>query len=187
MIDPLINSTRQRMKKAIEVTRTDLTSIRSGRATPALVENIVVAVYDGTQRLKLMELATITTTDAKSLVIAPYDPSVIAEIQRGLEAANTGLTPVVDGEIIRIALPPLSEERRQEYSKLARIKLEAGRVMLRQIRHDAMKDISKMETSGDISEDEKIFGEKKIQELTDEMVAEIDAIGQKKEAELMQV
>ncbi len=187
MIDPVINTTRDRMKKAIEVTGTDLSSIRSGRATPALVENIVVAVYGGTQHLKMMELSTITTADAKSIVISPYDPSIITEIQRGLEAANVGLTPVIDGEIIRISLPPLSEERRQEYIKLAKTKLEGGRIMIRQVRHESMKDLSKMEAEGTASEDEKAMGEKKVQELTDEMIAEIDAIGQKKEADLMQV
>ena len=183
MIDPLISSTRDRMKKAIEVTRNDLSSIRSGRATPALVENIVVAVYGGSQHLKMMEVATLTTADAKTLVIAPFDPSIISEIHRGLEAANAGFTPVIDGEIIRISLPPLSEERRQEYIKLAKTKLEAGKVMVRQVRHDAMKDLGKME----ISEDEQKLGEKKIQELTDEMIAELDALGVKKEQELLEV
>lgn len=187
MVDLLLTTTRDRMKRAIEAVRTDLSSIRSGRATPALVENIVVSVYEGTQHLKIMELATITTMDAKTIVIAPYDPSIIIEIQKGLEVANIGVTPVIDGEIIRITLPPLSQERRLEYIKLAKAKLEAGRVMIRQVRQDAMKDISRKEDGGDISEDEKTLGEKKIQELTDEMVAEIDSMGKKKEDELMQV
>lgn len=187
MIDSILSSTRERMKKAIEVTRTDLSSIRSGRATPALVENVVVAVYGGTQHLKMMEVSTITTLDTKTLVISPFDPSIINEIARGIEAANVGLTPNVDGEVIRISLPPLSEERRQEYLKLAKAKLESGRIMVRQVRHDAMKELSKVESDGTISEDEKKTGEKKIQELTDEMIAEIDAMGQKKEEELMTV
>jgi ribosome recycling factor len=187
MLDIQLNQTRERMKKAIEVTRTDLGSIRSGRATPALVENIVVAVYGGTQHLKVMELATITTTDAKTIVISPYDPSIIAEIERGIAAANTGLSPVVDGEIVRITIPSLSEERRQEYIKLAKAKLESGRIMVRQVRHDAMKELAAAEASKDISEDDRKHGEKKVQELTDEMIAEVDAIGEKKEAELLQI
>ncbi len=187
MIEPVTNQARDHMKKAIEVTRTDLSSIRSGRATPALVENIVVSVYGGSQKLKIMELATITTMDAKSIVIAPFDPSIISEIERGLQEANVGLTPVVDGEIIRITIPLLSEERRQEYIKLARTKLEGGRIMIRQIRHEAMKNLKKLEEEGTISEDERKHGEKVIQELTDEMIAEIDALGEKKEAELVQV
>ena len=184
MIDPVIAQTRDKMKKAIEITRTDLASVRSGRATPALVENIVIPVYGGTQHLKLMELATITTMDAKTIVISPYDPSVKGEIEKGIAAANTGLSAVIDGEILRISIPPLSEERRQEYIKLAKAKLESGRVMIRQIRHEAMKDFAKLE---ELSEDEELAGEKKVQELTNEMVAEIDSIGEKKEAELLQV
>lgn len=187
MIDTILNSTRDRMKKAIEVTHTDLASIRSGRATPALVENIVVSVYGGTQHLKMMELSTITTMDAKTIVISPYDPSIIAEIAKGLEAANTGLSPHADGEIIRITIPPLSEERRQEYIKLAKVKLEAGKVMVRGVRHDAMKEISKTEADGNLSEDEKKLAEKKVQELTDEMIAELETMGMKKDAELLQV
>jgi ribosome recycling factor len=187
MIDALLNSTRERMKKAIEVTRVDLSSIRSGRATPALVENIVVAVYGATQHLKVMELATISTVDSKTLVISPYDPSILAEIERGIAAANVGLNPVVDGEILRITIPPLSEERRQDYIKLARVKLEAGKVMVRGVRHDAMKELDGAMASKDVGEDEKKAGEKKVQELTDEMIAELEAMEAKKEAELMQV
>jgi len=187
MIDALLNSTRERMKKAIEVTRVDLSSIRSGRATPALVENIVVAVYGATQHLKVMELATISTVDSKTLVISPYDPSILAEIERGIAAANVGLNPVVDGEILRITIPPLSEERSQDYIKLARVKLEAGKVMVRGVRHDAMKELDGAMASKDVGEDEKKAGEKKVQELTDEMIAELEAMEAKKEAELMQV
>lgn len=187
MIDAVLNATRDRMKKAIEVTRTDLASVRSGRPTSALVENIVIPVYAGTQHLKLMELATITVSDAKTIVISPFDPSVIVEIEKGIAAANTGLSPVVDGEVVRISIPPLSEERRQEYIKLAKAKLESGRIMVRQIRHEAMKDIAKLNDEHQISEDENKAGEKKIQELTNEMIAEIDSIGDKKEAELLQI
>ncbi len=187
MIDALIGSTRDRMKKAIEVTRTDLSSIRSGRATPALVEHIVVSVYGGTQHLKVMELATISTQDSKTLVIAPYDPSIIAEIERGIAGANTGLNPVVDGEVLRISIPPLSEERRQEYTKLAKVKLEAGKVMVRGVRHDAMKELDGALASKDLGEDEKKAGQKKVQELTDEMIAELETMEAKKEQELMQV
>src|SRR3990167_6458870 len=146
MIDPVTNQARDQMKKAIEVTHTDLSSIRSGRATSALVENIIISVYGGSQKLKVKELATITTMEAKTIVIAPFDPSIIAEIERGLQEANAGFTPVVDGEIIRITLPPLSEERRQEYIKLARTKLEAGRIMVRQVRAEAMKHLKKLES-----------------------------------------
>jgi ribosome recycling factor len=181
MIDPILNAAREKMKKAIDVTRTDLTSIRSGRATPALVENIVIMAYGGTQRLRVVEMATISTVDAKTLVIAPYDISTIGEIEKGILAHSAGLTPVIDKEIIRITIPLLSEERRLEYIKLAKAKLEAGKVMVRQVRGDAMKGLK------DFPEDEKKHGERLVQELTDEMVAEIDTMGTRKEAELLQV
>lgn len=175
------------MKKALEVTTNDLASIRSGRATPALVENIMVLAYGGSQKLRVLEMATITTMDAKTLMIAPYDPSTLVDIEKGITAANSGLTPVIDSEIIRISIPPLSQERRMEYIKLAKAKLESGRVMIRQIRHEGMKDIKKAVDDKSISEDQQRTGEKMVQELTDEMIAEIDNLGTKKEAELMQV
>ena len=187
MIEALLHQTREKMRKAIAVTHNDLSSIRSGRATPALVEHIVIPAYGGSQRLKLMEMATITTMDAKTIMIAPYDPSQTGDIERGILEANVGLTPVIDGEILRISIPSLSEERRLEYLKLAKTKLEAGRVMVRQIRGDAMRDIKKLEGAGNVSEDQQKHGEKLVQELTDEMIAEIDSLGEKKEAELMQV
>ena len=182
MIEQILNTAREKMKKALDVTRTDLTSIRSGRATPALVENIMILAYGGTQKLRVQEMATITTLDSKTVVITPYDPSTIAEIEKGILAGSSGLTPVVDRDIIRITIPLLSEERRMEYVKLAKAKLEAGKVMVRQIRGDAMKELKKL-----ANEDEEKHGEKLVQELTDEMVAEIDTMGAKKEAELLQV
>ena len=187
MIDPLLSNTRDRMKKSIEVTQADLASIRSGRATPALVENIVISAYDGTQRLKIMEMATITTMDSKTIVIAPYDVSTIQEIEKGIMETNTGITPVVDGEIIRITIPLLSQERRLEYIKLAKAKLEAGRIMVRQVRQEGMKELKKLEEAKEISEDDQKNGEKRIQELTDEMIADVDAMGQRKEQELLQI
>ncbi|MCL4360621.1 ribosome recycling factor [Patescibacteria group bacterium] len=187
MIDTILNQARDRMRKAIDVTKTDLQSIHSGRATPALVEHIVIAAYGGSQRLKLTELATITAMDSRTIAVAPFDPSITPEIEKGILEANTGLTPVVDGDLIRITIPALSEERRQEYIKLARTKLEGGRIMIRQIRGEAMRDVKKDEEDRTISEDERTLAGKKIQELTDEMIAELDALGDRKEQELGQV
>jgi len=187
MVDTILAATRDRMKKALEVTTADLSSIRSGRATPALIENIVISAYGGSQKLRVMEMATITTMDAKTIVIAPYDASTIAEIEKGILAGSAGLTPVIDGDIIRITIPPLSQERRVEYLKLAKTKLEGGRVMIRQVRHEAMRGLDRAASDTSISEDQQKSGEKKIQEMTNEMIAEIDMLGQKKEAELMQV
>ena len=187
MIDPILTVTRQNMQKALDVTRQDISSVRSGRATPALVENMVVSVYAGTQRLKLMELATITAQDAKTILISPFDVSITSEIAKGIQVANSGLTPSVDGEAIRISLPPLSEERRKEYIKLVGAKLEAGRIMVRQVRHESLRDVKRLLDEKQITEDQNKSAEKKIQELTDDMVQEIDEIGRKKEEELLQI
>lgn len=187
MFEDLLAQTRTKMQKALEIIRQDLATIHTGRATPALVENVVVLVYGGTQRLKIMELVTITTSDPKTLVITPFDPSIIEEIERGLLEANLGLTPVLEGEVIRITIPPLSEERRQEYLKLAKQKLEAGRIMIRQLRHEVMSDLKRKFEAKEISEDDRRRQEKNLQELTDKYIAEIDDLGRRKEEELMQV
>jgi ribosome recycling factor len=187
MIDTILSQTKDRMKKALDVSREDIATIRSGRATPALVENIVVSVYGGSEHLKVMEVATITTMDAKTIVIAPYDPSVIGEIEKGLQEANTGLTPVIDGEIIRISMPPLTEERRKEFIKLAKTKVEAGKIMVRQVRQDMMHEVKKEIDAKEINEDQKKMAEKHIQDITDSAIVELEDLARKKEAELMQV
>lgn len=187
MTDELITTTRVKMSRALDVTREDLSSIRSGRATPALVENIVIGAYGGSQRLKVKELATLTTVDAKTIVIAPFDPSTIQEIEKGIHETNSGLTPVIDGEIVRISIPPLSEERRLEYIKLVKTKIEAGKIMIRQVRQEAMKDAKKLEDEKTITEDMHKHLEKQIQEVTDKMVNELEEMEKKKETELLQV
>jgi len=186
-MERILQEVRDNMKKALLVVREDLGTVRSGRASPALVSHLVISVYGNTQKLKLEELATIITQDVKTLVIAPFDPSIIADIEKGILEANIGFTPVVDGDIIRMSIPSLSEERRREYLKLARVKLEGGRVMVRQIRHEGMRDLKNLLEENLISEDQKKHAEKKIQEITDEMIADIDSLGEKKEAELMQL
>lgn len=187
MIDIILSQTKNNMRKAIEVTRMDLSSIRSGRATSSLVENIVIPAYEGSQKLRVVEMATISVPDAKTIVITPYDPTIREDLVRGIQAGSANLTPVSDGDVIRITIPPMSQEQRQEYIKLARTKLEGGRIMVRQVRQEAMKDLKRELEGKTISEDQEKIGEKKVQELTDEMISEIDGLGDRKEAELMQV
>jgi ribosome recycling factor len=187
MIDIILSQTKEKMRKAIEVTRTDLSSIRSGRATSSLVENIVIMAYEGTQKLRLMEMATIGIPDAKTIVITPFDPTTREDIIRGIQTGSSNLSPVSDGDVIRITIPAMSQEQREEYIKLARTKLEGGRIMIRQVRQEAMKDLKRELEEKTISEDQEKIGEKKVQEITDEMIGEIDSIGERKEVELMQV
>ena len=137
-MDPLVTTTKQKIQKILEVIKGDLGSVRTGRASPALVEGLVISVYGGSAKLKVMELATVGVSDARALVLTPFDPSIINEIQKGIQEANVGFTPVVDGHLIRINIPPLSQERREELIKAMRHKLENGKVMVRQARKDAM-------------------------------------------------
>lgn len=183
-MDNLLSDTRNKFSKVLGIIRDDLSTVRTGRAAPSLVENIVINCYGGTQKLKVLELATIAAQDPQTIVITPFDGSIIGEIQKGIQEANVGLTPVIDGQILRISIPQLSEERRQELIHLMRQKLENGKIQVRQIRHDGMNDVKKEEG---ISEDEVSRLEKEIQKLTDETMTEIDAMGKKKEEELMQI
>ncbi|KKS97593.1 MAG: ribosome recycling factor, ribosome recycling factor [Candidatus Gottesmanbacteria bacterium GW2011_GWA2_43_14] len=187
MEEPLITETRARMQKALQVLADDLGTIRTGRATPALVENVVISAYEGTQNLKLREMATITTEGPRTVLIAPFDPSVIRDIEKGINSANLGFTAAPDGNILRINIPALTSDRRVEFIKLAGTKIEGGRVLVRQVRHDVMSNIKRSFEAKELSEDDKKRLEKEIQDLTDNMMEEIEAMRHKKEEELQQV
>ncbi len=186
-MDNTVSEMRRKMIKVLEVIRGDLATVRTGRATPALVENIAVSVYGGAQRLRIMELATIGASESNVLTLTPFDSSIIDEIQKGILAANVGLTPSTDGHVIRIIIPSLSEERREELTKLVGQKLENGRIMLRQVRHEAMDSVKKQFTDKVVSKDELMRLEKDIQKVTDETMAQIELLRENKEAELMQI
>lgn len=178
-----LNLVSQSMQKVLEVIKSDLSTVRTGRAAPSLVENIMVNAYGGTTKLRVLELAHVTSSDPQTLVITPFDPTITDEIQKGIMEARVGLNPVVDGQIIRISIPPLSEERRKDLIHLVNQKLEGGRIQIRQVRHEAMEELKKQ----NLSEDEENRLEKEIQKLTDDSIAEIDALGKRKEEELMQI
>ncbi len=183
-MDPLAATTKKKIDKVLDILNGDLSTIRTGRAAPALVENIVISAYGGSTRLKVVELATIGSTDAQTLVLTPFDPSIAHEIQKGIEAANIGFSPVIDGNIIRISIPPLSQDRRAELIKAMKHKLENGRIMVRQVRHEAMDSIKK-EYEG--REDDIKRLEKEVQKLVDDTMGTIDDWGRQKETELLQI
>lgn len=183
-MNDVTTKTTEQMKKVLEVIHADLSTVRAGRATPALVENIIVSAYGGSARLKVLELATIGTLDSQTLVITPFDGSIIGEIQKGIVEAGTGLNPVIDGQVIRISIPALSEERRQELIKMMKQKLENGKIMIRQVRHESMEEIKKNEG---LSEDEVERLEKEVQKITDDHMGQIDEMGKRREEELMQI
>lgn len=178
---------RQKLQEVVELVKTDISSIRTGRAHSGLVENIEILAYGGQTRLKLNELSTITVPDANSIIIDPYDKSIIGDIRKGIEAANLGLNPNIDGEFIRLSIPPMTTEDRERYVKLLSQKIESGRIMVRQVRGDAMKSIGKKHEDKEISEDEKFAQEKQLQKIVDEFIAKIEEIGEKKKEELLSV
>ncbi|MDP3987780.1 MAG: ribosome recycling factor [Candidatus Levybacteria bacterium] len=187
----LLNQTKQKMQKVLEVIRIDLGTVRTGRATPSLVENISINAYGGPpaggSRLKILELATIHSSDSQTLIITPFDASIIGEISKGILEVNVGLTPVIDGAVIRISIPPLSEERRQQLIHLMKQKLEGGKIQVRQMRHEAMSEIKKKYNDKEISEDDLLHLEKGVQKETDAVMEQIDEMGKRKEEELMQI
>jgi ribosome recycling factor len=180
-------SIRSQMQEVLDLITSDIASIRTGRAQPALIESLEIAVYGGQQKLKINELATITAPEPQSLIIDPWDKSIIGEIRQGILAANIGLNPAIDGEIIRISLPPLTTEDREKYVKLLSTKLENGRVMIRQVRKEALRDIRRSFEEKEISEDEKFNLEKRLQEITDEFMEKISKVGETKKQELLQI
>ena len=180
-------SVRSKMQQVVDLITSDIGAIRTGRASPALVEGLEVSVYGGAQKLKVQELATISAPDTVTLVIDPWDKSIIGEIRQGILSANVGMNPNIDGEIIRISFPPLTTEDREKYVKLLSTKLENGRVMIRQIRGDAMHEIRKTFEAKEITEDEKFSQERHLQEITDEFIGSIEAVGERKKAELLQI
>lgn len=181
----MLEEVRQRMLKSIDFLKSELAQIRTGRASPALLENVEVLSY-GT-KMKLQELAQISAPDPKQLIVSPWDKTIIADVARGIEAANLGLNPIVDEEVIRINIPPLTEERRKEFTRLARQKAEMARVGIRSIRHDLLTELKRKKDAGEISENEAERLEKQLQELVEEMIDEVDVLVDKKEAELLQV
>ena len=178
---------KQKMARVLEFVKGDIATIRTGRATSSLVENIVINAYGGTTKLRVLELANISVPDAQSIVVAPYDQSLIGDIRRDIIAANTGLTPVIDNNLIRLAVPSLTTERRLEYVKLLHVKLEDGRVKIRQIRHEKMGELKRAFEAREITEDDRRGDEEELQKITDDMMQEIENLGKSKEAELMQV
>jgi len=179
------NQLRAKMSQVLDAVKTDIASIRTGRITPALVENIVVGVYGGTQKLKIVELGTISVADSQTLTIEPWDKSIIGEIRKGILEANVGLNPSMDETKIRISLPPLTTEDREKYVKLLSSKLENGKIMIRQARGDAMQTAKRAYEDKSMTEDEKFRVEKDVQKLTDEFVGKIEEIGEAKKQELL--
>lgn len=187
MDNQIILQTKQRMEKAFSVLREDFGTVKTGKATPQLVENIVINAYGGSARLKVMELATIHVVDHQTITITPFDHTVLGDIERGIADGQMGLGLATDANLIRVTIPPLSQERREEFVKLIHKKAENGKIMIRQARAESNDDIAKMKKDGDITEDDEKRMEKEVQKLTDEFVEKIEETKDAKERELMTV
>ena len=174
---------RVRMDKITTLFVNDIASIRTGRATPGLIENVVVTVYGG-QKMKLIELGSIGVPDVRSLTFEPWDQTLIREISNGIVAASIGMTPAVDGNIIRMSLPMLTVEQREDYIKLLGRKLEGARVMVRDARADFRNDLQKAKQDKTVSEDEFKRDETELQKITDEYIKKLEVISKKKEVEI---
>jgi len=185
MIDDYLQDARDRMHKSVDATRGSFTSVRTGRASPALLDRIVVEYY-GTQT-PLKQMATVNAPEARLLTIQPYDKSSMKAIERAIQESDLGLTPNNDGSIIRLQIPDMTEERRREMVKVARHLAEDGRVAIRNIRRDVMHDLRELKDAGEIGSDDEHRGEQQLQKLTDEQIAEVDAALKAKEAEILEV
>lgn len=173
------------MKKAVEFTKRDFESIHTGKASPSMVENIMVDVYGSSMRLK--DVSAITTPDSNLIRVQPWDRGILKEIEKAILAANVGITPSVMGEAVRCPIPALSGERRAELAKVCRDMAEQGRVRIRTIRRDAMDAVKKSQKEGAITEDDLKHAEKEIQNLTDKKIEEINKAVEAKETELKQI
>lgn len=184
MINDLMKDAKQRMQNALDVLSDDLVGIRTGRASPALVEKLQVEYYGS--ELTLIQLANISVPEARQLMIRPFDGSSLKAIEKAIQASDLGLTPSNDGKVIRLNLPPLTEERRRDLVRMVNNRLEDARVAIRNIRRDTLKDLRDFEKEKMISEDELYQGEGELQDLTNEMIEQIAVIGKRKEEEIME-
>lgn len=185
MVSPILWNIEKKMRASVEGLKTELATIRTGHATPALIEHIKVD-YAGVPT-PLNQIAGISAPAARLLVIQPWDRSTISNIEKAIMKSDLGINPASDGNVIRLNLPPLSEERRQELTKMVRKRAEERKIVIRNLRRDAMSELKGLEKEGDLSQDEDKHALDQLQKLTDSFIADIEQIAQDKEAELMEV
>lgn len=185
MSDDLLASAEARMAKSLESLHRELATIRTGRASPALVEHVKVEAYES--HVPVNQVASISAPEPHMLLIQPWDRHLIAAIERALQRSELSLNPSNDGQVIRVPIPALNEERRKEFVKLVRHRAEEARVAVRNIRRDDMEQLRRLERDGEISEDQGQRAHAQLQKLTDRFVEEIDQVGRRKEAELLEV
>ena len=184
-IDDFIQDATKRMDKSVEATHDHFNSVRTGRASPALLDRIQVDYYGTPTPLK--NIATINVPEPRMLTIQPFDPSAMKQIERAIMESDLGLQPSSDGKIIRLPIPQLTEERRKEYVKVTRNMAEEGRVAVRNVRRDVMRHLEDLVKNGDVGDDDERAAEARVQKLTDDHVSKIDELLKHKESEIMEV
>jgi len=184
-IKEILRQTEERMQKTVEVTQREFATVRTSRASPTLLDHIKINYYGTLTPLR--QLATISIPDPKLMIIQTWDQSILAEVEKEILKSNLGLTPINDGKVIKLSIPPLSKERREELIKVIRKMAEEGRVAIRSIRHDAIEEIRKMEKEKLISEDERFRNQEEVQKLTDKYIKQIDEILKTKEKEVLEI
>jgi ribosome recycling factor len=185
MIKEAISDAEKRMNSAIQSLEDDLAGVRTGRATPALIEKMSVEYYGSP--VPLMQLASISVPEPRQLLVKPFDPSTVKEIEKAILASELGITPMNDGKVIRLNMPPLTEERRRDLTKFVNNRLEEARISIRNVRRDSIKDLKEFEDAKLISEDDLKDSEEEIQKLTDKIIEQINEIGKKKDEEIMEI
>ena len=184
-IEEFLADAKRRMDRSIEATHNEFNSIRTGRASPALLDRITIDYY-GTATL-LKSLASISAPEPRLLVVQPFDPSSIKNIERAVQESDLGLTPSNDGKVVRLPIPPLTEERRKDLVKVVRRVAEDGKVAIRNVRRDVMQHLKELVVNGDVGDDEERRAEQQVQKITDEHTKSIDDLLKVKEAEIMEV
>ncbi len=185
MIDDVLTEAELRMSDTVDHTRGEFAKIRTGRANPGLITNLPVEYY-GT-RTPLQQIAGVSVPEPRMLLVNPYDHNALRDIERAIQSADLGINPTNDGTVIRVVFPELSQERRQDFVRLARERAEEGRVAIRNIRRGAKSDLDTLEKDGEISQDEQRRSEADLQKLTDTYIATIDELLANKERELLEV
>lgn len=185
VLESQIKQAEEKMKKAVEVTKEDLAMIRTGRASPKLLERVEVDYY-GT-KTPLNQLAGISVPEARLLVVSPYDRNAMSAIEKAIQSSDIGITPNNDGSVIRLAVPPLTEERRKELIKVAKERAEEGRVSIRNVRRHSKDEMERLKKAGDVSEDDLNRVERELQKLTDKFIQEVEELVAHKEQELLEV
>ncbi|MFY9487272.1 MAG: ribosome recycling factor [Solirubrobacterales bacterium] len=184
-IDALLSDADERMLKSVENSREKLATVRTGRASPALLDRVSVDYYGTATPIK--QMANIAAAEARLLTISPYDKTALPAIEKAIQESDLGLTPNNDGNVVRIQIPELTEERRNEMVKQVRHLAEEGRIAIRNVRREAMHDMKELRTAGDVGEDDEKRGEADLQKLTDKHVGEIDTLLGNKESDLLEV